>query len=88
MALVRLVEPGQKVHLADIDPGDTHGILRDDATASSAHLEDQLTALQEALYASGDRSIVIVLQGIDTAGKDGTIKHVVAAFNPAGCRLE
>ncbi|HEX6508210.1 MAG TPA: PPK2 family polyphosphate kinase [Chloroflexota bacterium] len=88
MPYAHLVTPGEKVHLADFDPGDTHDISRDDATASSAHLEDQLTALQEALYASGDRSIVIVLQGIDTAGKDGTIKHVMAAFNPAGCRVE
>jgi polyphosphate kinase 2 (PPK2 family) len=77
-----------KIHLAEIDPGDTHGISRQDAAVLSCDLEGQLTQLQETLYAAGDRSILIVLQGLDTAGKDGTINHVMAAFNPAGCRVE
>jgi PPK2 family polyphosphate:nucleotide phosphotransferase len=44
--------------------------------------------VQDSLYASGENSILIVLQGIDTAGKDGTINHVMAHFKPATCRVE
>jgi PPK2 family polyphosphate:nucleotide phosphotransferase len=88
MPLIHQVKPGDKVRLSDIDPGDTHGIARDRAAKLSSPLEDQLTRLQETLYAAGENSILIVLQGLDTAGKDGTIKHVMAHFNPSGCRVE
>lgn len=88
MPFAHLVEPGQTVRLADINPDETHGVSHHDSGVLSAHLEDQLTRLQETLYAAGDRSILIVLQGLDTAGKDGTINHVMRHFNPAGCRVE
>lgn len=88
MSFVHTVKPDQKVRLASIDPSDTHGIAPHDGTALSTQLETQLAGLQETLYAAGANSILIVLQGIDTAGKDGTINHVIAHFNPAGCRVE
>ncbi|HVA89482.1 MAG TPA: PPK2 family polyphosphate kinase [Chloroflexota bacterium] len=88
MALAFRVEPGKKVRLADLDPASTGGLKRADAAKDTAKQHDQLTDLQEMLYAAGDASVLIVLQGLDTAGKDGTITHVMGAFNPMGCRVE
>jgi PPK2 family polyphosphate:nucleotide phosphotransferase len=47
----------------------------------------RLDGLQERLYANGHRALLIVLQGMDTSGKDGTIKHVMSGVNPQGCRV-
>ncbi|MFG2876993.1 PPK2 family polyphosphate kinase [Streptomyces sp. NPDC048337] len=60
--------------------------------AATAALADRLASLQERLYAAstaGDRRrILLVLQGTDTSGKGGTVKHVIGLFNPAGCRIK
>ena len=53
---------------------------------SSAQLA-RLTELQDRLWAEAKRSVLIVLQGIDAAGKDGTIQKVMEAFNPQGCTV-
>ena len=64
---------------------------KDDATSKMVGMTDRLDELQERLYAAataGDtRRILLVLQGMDTAGKDGVIKHVVGMLNPAGMKL-
>ena len=82
-----VVKPGTKVRLGAIDPGATHGYSRDKAdaiiTADLARLDD----LQYRIWAENKHKILIVLQGIDSAGKGGTIEHVVGAFNPQGCRV-
>lgn len=88
MPYLHTVAPGQKVRLRDIDPADTHGVTQHDADERFTALNAQLTALQEMHYAAAQNGVLIVLQGLDTAGKDGTIKHVMAQFNPAGCRVE
>ena len=46
---------------------------------------DSLTDLQDRLWAEGKHKVLVVLQGIDAAGKDGTLRHVMGAFNPQGC---
>jgi PPK2 family polyphosphate:nucleotide phosphotransferase len=82
--------PGASV--ADIDPGGTPGFdgKKADAPALQAQRNDRFAELQEMLYAnsrSGDtRSVLLVLQGMDTAGKGGIVKHVVGAGNPQGIR--
>jgi PPK2 family polyphosphate:nucleotide phosphotransferase len=81
------VKPGATVRLADIDPDATHG--RDKASAAEelqAGL-DRLTDLQDRLWAEAKHPVLVVLQGIDTAGKGGTLKHVMGAFQPAGCSV-
>lgn len=81
------VEPGSKVRLADIDPAGTYGYTK---TASAEELQkglDRLTDLQDRLWAEEKHPILVVLQGMDTAGKDGSIKHVMRAFNPMGCSV-
>jgi PPK2 family polyphosphate:nucleotide phosphotransferase len=62
-----------------------------DAQAEHAALADRLSALQEQLYAEGrlggSRSVLLVLQGMDTSGKGGTVRHVVGQVNPSGLRV-
>ncbi|HLX33708.1 MAG TPA: PPK2 family polyphosphate kinase [Candidatus Limnocylindrales bacterium] len=82
-----LVKPGSSVHLGDADASDTFGHDKSTAEAATASDLERLTSLQERIRAEGQRAVLIVLQGIDTAGKDGTIRHVMQAFNPQGCRV-
>jgi PPK2 family polyphosphate:nucleotide phosphotransferase len=80
------IKPGKSVSLSDFDPADT-GKLRDRSIAEPRMARDlqSLFDLQELLYAARTHAVLIVLQGIDTAGKDGTIRHVFAGVNPQGC---
>lgn len=88
MAFVETIKPEQKMRLRDYNPGDTAGVSREEAEMRLADLNSQLGELQEMLYAAQKNSVLIILQGLDTAGKDGTIRHVMAQFNPAACRVE
>jgi len=80
------VKPHSKVRLADFST-DAHPECRDEKAADSIvdKHQKQLEALQEVLYASQAKAILIVLQGMDTAGKDGTIRHIFSGVNPQGC---
>ncbi len=83
-----LVKPESKVRLADLS-ADSTGDLNHKAAAESL-LKDhrkRLEALQELLYASQAKALLIVLQGMDTAGKDGTIRHIFSGINPQGCSV-
>jgi len=73
--------------LASFDPGDTGGLDldKDEAKAVLAGDLDRLSELQEQLYADDRWSLLIVLQAMDAAGKDGVIKHVMTGLNPQGC---
>jgi PPK2 family polyphosphate:nucleotide phosphotransferase len=79
------VGPGTRVNLADVDPAETHGHTKDSAAAELETGLARLTDLQDRLWAEGGRRVLIVLQGIDAAGKDGTLRYVMGAFNPQGC---
>lgn len=82
------VEPGSAVELESIDPG-FHGSHANDAEAADdlrRHLE-RITKLQRELYADRSHSLLIVLQGIDGAGKDGTCWHVISAMDPQGVQV-
>jgi PPK2 family polyphosphate:nucleotide phosphotransferase len=81
------VRPGSRVRLASIDPGETHGWTKSRAAGRLAAGLDRLTDLQDRIWAEQKHPVLIVLQGIDTAGKDGTINHVMSAFNPMGCSV-
>jgi PPK2 family polyphosphate:nucleotide phosphotransferase len=80
-----LVRPEGKVDLTAWDPRETFGHDKTTALVELAAGIDRLTDLQERLWANGSRAVLVILQGIDTAGKDGTIRHVMGAFNPQGC---
>ncbi|MFC5288809.1 PPK2 family polyphosphate kinase [Actinokineospora guangxiensis] len=60
---------------------------KSDAVAALPAIGSRLAALQEALYAESTRGVLLVLQGMDTSGKGGTIKHVVGLLNPLGIRI-
>lgn len=82
------VPPGQKVKLRDYptnatEPFKDKSQAREKLAADVAKLSD----LQSRLYAQNVYALLIVLQGIDAAGKDGTIKHVMSGVNPAGCQV-
>lgn len=80
-----LVKPGCSVNLADLDPGATQGFKhKDDASEKLRADIKRLSELQELFYASGQRALLIILQGTDSAGKDGAIKHVMTGVNPQG----
>jgi PPK2 family polyphosphate:nucleotide phosphotransferase len=82
------VEPGQKVCLADLDPDSTEGFTdKHEAEHESKQQTKRIEDLQERLYAENKQSLLIVLQAIDTGGKDGTIRHVFSGVNPQGCRV-
>src|ERR1700680_3984045 len=79
----RRVEPGTKVKLSrDHDPGYTGQVTRPQATALLADGVELLADYQDRLAAQDTFGVLLVLQGIDAAGKDGTIKHVMSGVNP------
>jgi PPK2 family polyphosphate:nucleotide phosphotransferase len=83
-----IVDPGSAAGLERRDPRDTLGLPgKEEAKAQLAALLEELSSLQERLYAEGKRSVLLVLQGLDASGKDGTIRHVFTGVNPQGCRV-
>jgi PPK2 family polyphosphate:nucleotide phosphotransferase len=84
-----LVSPGQPFDLPGVDPGSTPGAPGDKSTTEPVldELSSQLATLQERFWAEGSRSLLVVLQGMDTSGKDGTIRHVFRGVNPLGVRV-
>jgi PPK2 family polyphosphate:nucleotide phosphotransferase len=82
------IEPGEQVSLADQDPGDTGAYEDpDDARSELSGVVEQIGELQARLYAEEKRALLVVLQGIDAAGKDSTVAHVFRGANPQGCRV-
>jgi PPK2 family polyphosphate:nucleotide phosphotransferase len=78
-------QPGRRIRLRDLDTSNAHGWTKEAAGPALDEQLDRLTDLQDRLWAEGKRAVLVVLQGIDAAGKDGTIKKVMTAFNPQGC---
>ena len=81
------VEPGARVDLSRYDPGSTDLADKHEAQAAFEPLNERLEELQELLWAEGRHKLLVVLQGMDTSGKDGTIRHVFDGVNPLGVRV-
>jgi PPK2 family polyphosphate:nucleotide phosphotransferase len=82
------VAPRAAAGLKTRDPGDRLGLA--DKAAGEARREallEEMASLQDRLWAENERSVLLVLQGMDTAGKDGAIKRVFRGLNPQGCRV-
>ena len=79
------VPPGRRVRLRDLDPAADHGWTKETAEPELERQLERLTDLQDRIWAEGKHAVLVVLQGIDAAGKDGTIGKVMTAFNPQGC---
>jgi len=87
MSYAHKVTGKQPIKLKDFDPGEDAGLTREEGAEKLAELCSELTRLQELLYAAGDYSALVVLQGRDTSGKDGTIKTVMGPLNSLGCSV-
>ena len=85
----QLVDNPDKFRLSACDPAECYGLTVDksDAKAMLAEGIEQLSELQERLYASDSWSVLIILQAMDAAGKDSVIKHVMAGLNPQGVEV-
>jgi len=83
------IDKPAKFKLADHDPAERFGLSTDieDVRPILAEGMSRLSELQERLYADGRWAVLIVLQGMDAAGKDGVIKHVITGVNPLGCEV-
>ncbi|MBL8788237.1 MAG: polyphosphate kinase 2 family protein [Deltaproteobacteria bacterium] len=83
------VKPGTNVSLASWDPADTSGFDGDKKAAEKVFtgLNERLETLQELLYADQRHKVLIVLQGMDTSGKDGTIRNIFDGTNPIGVKV-
>ena len=83
MSLLTLIDKPQKIHLNEYDPSDTGDWTKEKAAGKSIALLDEMRVLQEWLYAAGTHSVLIVVQGMDTSGKDGLIER----FRKMGYRV-
>jgi PPK2 family polyphosphate:nucleotide phosphotransferase len=82
------VSPGERVRLSDADARVHDDIPAGDALEAAAQKQsDRIADLQRVLYADGSRALLIVLQGRDASGKDGTIRKVFTSVNPQGCEV-
>ncbi len=83
-----IVPPGAPIALKDYDPKDT-GKYKDKDAAAKDLIEDveELSAVQDVLYAGGSHGLLLVFQAMDAAGKDSVIKHVMSGVNPQGCQV-
>ena len=79
------IKPGTRVRLEKLDPAVTFGYDKASAAPVTQHQLERLADLQDRFWAEARHSVLVVLQGIDAAGKDGTINKVMEAFNPQGC---
>ncbi len=80
--------PGSRFNLKDFDPGYTGGYKKKNEVREQTRANlDRLNSLQDMLYAQSKHAMLIVLQAMDAGGKDGTIKHVMGAFNPQGVQV-
>jgi len=82
-----LLRPDTRITLADRDPGETMGLDKEAAAEKTEKNIARLDELQYLMYAEHRRALLVVLQGMDGAGKDGTIRHVMRGLNPQGCRV-
>lgn len=78
------VRPGAKVKISEHDTRDTFGWEKEQAKAELAEVVERIDILQQRLYAEGTRSLLLVVQAMDAAGKDGTIRNILSGLNPAG----
>src|SRR3954447_1161809 len=82
------VKPGRKVRLASIAADSTkHVPAREEADAQTSKAVEKLGELQDALYAEGRQSLLVILQGMDASGKDGAVRKVFDAVNPTGVQV-
>src|SRR6185295_19431893 len=81
------LEGKRKIKLADFDAEEDAGLKRQEAEKKTAGILEELGELQELLYACRSQSVLVILQGRDTSGKDGTIRNVAGPLNSQSCTV-
>ncbi|HEY2139491.1 MAG TPA: polyphosphate kinase 2 family protein [Chthoniobacterales bacterium] len=79
--------PGDKIRLSKIDPDATGGLTKDEACARFEKLRDEINPLQEKLFAEHKSSLLILVQAMDTGGKDGAVKALCSGLDPVGVEI-
>lgn len=87
MSYAHRLEADHRIKLEDFDPAEDAGLKREQAEKKTTQIIEELIELQELLYAARRQSVLIILQGRDTSGKDGTIRHVAGPLNSQGCTV-
>jgi PPK2 family polyphosphate:nucleotide phosphotransferase len=87
MTLAHRVDAPQRIDLGEFDSKQDGGLDKKQGHEQLAKLGERLDTLQEELYAAGTHSLLVVFQGMDTAGKDGAIQHVFRFCNPQGTQV-
>jgi len=82
------VTPGDRSRLSEQATDSDFGMTKDEALVRLADTRSRIDVLQQRLYAESSRSVLLVIQAMDAAGKDGTIRNVLTGLNPAGIRVE
>ncbi len=85
--LIHTVKPGSKLRLAELDPHSDGGLNRKKAEADLEKLTLEIDALQELLFGAGTHSLLVVMQGMDTSGKDSTVRKVFSQVSPLGSHV-
>lgn len=84
-----MIAESKKIDLQKFNPDYDFSINKEEAEdVLERSLRKRMSDLQHRLYAERKKALLIVLQGVDTSGKDGTIRHVISAFNPQGCTVK
>ncbi len=86
-SLVKKVSGNSKADLTRHDPESTLGFRKDQSDAMLSKYKEKLFSLQTLLYAQNKHAVLVVLQGSDASGKDGTIRNVFSGINPQGCQV-
>lgn len=82
------IKPGLRFHSDDVDPNDKGQFdSPEDVFEETEKFIGELDSLQERLFSESKQSLLIILQALDTGGKDGTIRHVMRGINPQGCHV-
>ena len=79
------IDRPDRFRLAEHDPGETAGFAKEDAEELADAQSERMTDLQQRLYAEHTWALLVILQGVDAAGKDSAIRRVTAGLNPQGC---
>src|SRR5687768_3158341 len=82
-----LVKPGMEIRLKDIDPAPKPALAKNEVKAKVAENAKAIDQLQDRLYAEGTRALLVILQGTDSSGKDGTVRAVFNTTGPIGVEV-
>lgn len=81
------VQEGADLNLSHINSSDTRGLSKEQSQVLLAELKKEMSELQDKLYAENKKSLLIIFQAMDAAGKDSAIKHIMSGLNPQGCQV-